>query len=60
MAARLLIELDGSQHGNHENKLRDDTRTRWLNEQGFRVVRVWNNEILQNIDAVMKKIYVEI
>jgi very-short-patch-repair endonuclease len=60
MAARLVIELDGSQHGNRENKLRDDARTRWLNEQGFQVFRVWNNEILQNIDGVMKKIYVEI
>jgi len=60
MAARLLIELDGSQHGEHKNKIRDDARTRWLEREGFRLIRIWNNEIVQNIDGVMEKIYAEI
>jgi hypothetical protein len=60
MAARLLIEVDGWRHGNEGNRLRDETRTRWLEKEGFRVIRVWNNEIDQNIDGVMEKIYAEI
>jgi len=60
MAARLLIELDGWRHGNQAHKLRDDARTRWLEKEGFRVIRVWNNEIDQNIDGVMEKTYAEI
>jgi very-short-patch-repair endonuclease len=60
MAARLLIEVDGWRHGNEGNRLRDETRTRWLEKEGFRVIRIWNNEIEQNIDGVMEKIYAEI
>ena len=60
MAAGLLIELDGSQHSIQANRLRDEARTRWLEQEGFRVVRVWNNEIIENIDGVMEKIYAEI
>ena len=60
MAAHLLIELDGSQHGNQSNMRRDEARTRWLNNEGFRVIRIWNNEIIQNIDGVLEKIYAEI
>jgi uncharacterized protein DUF559 len=60
MAARLLIELDGWRHGNQAHKSRDDSRTRWLEKEGFRIIRIWNNEIDQNIDGVMEKIYAEI
>ncbi|HTC04939.1 MAG TPA: endonuclease domain-containing protein [Xanthobacteraceae bacterium] len=60
MAARLLIEVDGWRHGNQESRLRDEARTRWLEKQGFRVIRVWNNEIDKNIEGVMEKIYAEI
>jgi uncharacterized protein DUF559 len=60
MAARLLIEVDGWRHGDQPNKLHDDARTRWLEREGFRVVRVWNNEIDRNIDGVMGRIYAEI
>ena len=60
MAARLLIEVDGWRHGNQESRLRDEARTRWLEKEGFRVIRVWNNEIDKNIAGVMEKIYAEI
>jgi len=60
MAASLLIEVDGWRHGDQRNKLRDEARTRWLEREGFRVIRVWNNEIDQNINGVMEKIYAEI
>jgi very-short-patch-repair endonuclease len=57
MAARIVIEVDGSQHGEDENKARDDERTRWLESEGYRVVRFWNNDLVQNIDGVLDVIY---
>jgi very-short-patch-repair endonuclease len=60
MAARLLIELDGSQHADSVNTMRDEARTRWLAKEGFRVIRVWNNEIVQNIKGVLERIHAEI
>ncbi len=47
--ARLIVEADGSQHAGHAN---DVIRTEWLEGQGFRVIRFWNNDILLNPDSV--------
>jgi len=41
----LVIEVDGSQHADDQT---DSVRTRWLEDQGFRVMRFWNNEVLKN------------
>jgi very-short-patch-repair endonuclease len=57
MAARLLIEVDGAQHGEGRNKTHDDARTRWLAKEGYRVLRFWNNEISKNMDSVLEAIY---
>jgi very-short-patch-repair endonuclease len=48
LAARLVVEVDGSQH----NEKRDAKRTAWLEEQGFRILRFWNNDVLTNMDGV--------
>ncbi|MDB5602308.1 MAG: hypothetical protein JWN71_4352 [Xanthobacteraceae bacterium] len=37
--------------------LADAARTRFLSEQGYRVLRFWNNEVLNEIEAVMTKIH---
>jgi very-short-patch-repair endonuclease len=47
---RLVIEVDGGQHD--ENKEYDEKRTIWLEDQGFRVIRFWNNEVMNNINGV--------
>ncbi|HLY57720.1 MAG TPA: endonuclease domain-containing protein [Stellaceae bacterium] len=47
----LVIELDGGQHAERVNA--DVRRTEWLNEQGFEVVRFWNNDVLSNIEGVL-------
>ena len=60
MAAKLLIEVDGGQHNEDENVRRDEARTRWLEEEGYRVIRFWNNDITNNIDGVMETIYAAI
>ncbi len=50
-AAKLIIEVDGGQHAVREKA--DASRTRWLEERGYRVVRFWNNEVLANTDGVI-------
>ena len=49
--AKLIIEVDGSQHA--VKRARDAARTRFLNGEGYRVLRFWNNEVLKNLDGVL-------
>jgi very-short-patch-repair endonuclease len=46
---RLIIECDGGQHADRSY---DAIRDAWLESQGFRVVRLWNGEIMDNLDGV--------
>jgi very-short-patch-repair endonuclease len=48
---KLVIELDGGQHAVEKGK--DQERDTWLNERGFQVLRFWNTDILENMDAVL-------
>jgi very-short-patch-repair endonuclease len=50
----MIIELDGGQHARDRQK--DILRDRFLSENGFRVLRFWNNEVLENIDGVLEVI----
>ena len=56
-AAHLIIEVDGSQHGGSEVRRRDQLRKEWLESEGYRVLRFWNNEVAHNIHGVMEAIY---
>lgn len=47
--------MDGGQHG--ELQTQDKTRTLWLEAQGWKVLRFWNNEVLQNTEGVLESIY---
>jgi len=47
---RIVIEVDGGQHSLGTS---DEARTRYLNANGYRVVRFWNNEVLENISGVL-------
>jgi|SRR5579871_2508546 len=60
MAARLVIEVDGSQHGRDDIRRRDEGRTRWLEAEGYRVMRFWNNDLTENMDGVLEAIYAAI
>jgi very-short-patch-repair endonuclease len=53
-AAKLIIELDGGQHATATEY--DDRRTRFLEAQGYRVLRFWNNDVLSNVDGVMHSV----
>ena len=48
---KLAIELDGGQHSERRNE--DAQRTAWLEGQGWKVLRFWNNEVLDEVDAVL-------
>jgi very-short-patch-repair endonuclease len=54
---RLVIEVDGSGHGEIHQATYDAERTAFLESRGYRVLRFWNNEVLNEIDAVMNAIY---
>ena len=49
---RLVVEVDGAQH----ECTVDAQRTQWLNDQGLRVLRVWNNEVLATQEDVLNAI----
>ncbi|WP_139737239.1 endonuclease domain-containing protein [Aeromonas caviae] len=51
---RLIIEVDGSQHNEPAGRQHDGARTAYLNQQGFRVIRVWNNDVLSRMEAVLE------
>lgn len=50
---RLVLELDGSQHA---DRTTDTRRTAWLESQGWKVMRFWNNEVLANTGGVIDTI----
>jgi very-short-patch-repair endonuclease len=53
--ARLIVEIDGGQHADQQED--DLARTRWLEQQGYRVMRFWNNEVLENMDGVLETLF---
>jgi very-short-patch-repair endonuclease len=48
--AKLIIELDGSQHADSAS---DASRDAWLTRHGYRTLRFWNNDVLQNMEGVI-------
>ena len=52
---KLIIELDGSQH--LDQKEYDDERTAFLKSKGYQVLRFWNNDVMNDIDSVLRVIY---
>jgi len=54
---RVVIEIDGSQHA---DSARDAVRDAILLEEGFRIERYWNNDVLQRPSAVLEDIFVKL
>ena len=48
---KLIIELDGSQHLDQQEY--DAERTKYLEEQGYKVIRFWNNQIMNDMNGVI-------
>jgi very-short-patch-repair endonuclease len=57
-SARLVVELDGGQHALNEG--RDRERSAFIEAMGFRVLRFWNTEVLENIEGVISRIELEL
>lgn len=57
-SAKLIIEVDGGQHA--IATAHDAERTRFLQSEGFRVLRFWNNDVLSNTDGVLQRIAEEL
>ena len=55
---RLIVELDGSQH--QDRAAYDADRTAWLASRGYVVLRLWNNEFLQDVPAAGDHILAEL
>jgi very-short-patch-repair endonuclease len=53
---RVVVEIDGSQHGLDVNARRDRARDTTLTSLGFRVVRIWNIEVDRNLAGVIEAI----
>jgi crossover junction endodeoxyribonuclease RuvC len=51
--ARLIVELGGSQHADN---VYDERRTKTLEQAGFRVIRFWNNAVIENLEGVLQTI----
>jgi len=50
---KLAVEVDGGQHADSEQ---DQRRTAWLEAQGWRVIRFWNNDVLSNPEGVAARL----
>ena len=51
----VVIEVDGAQHAENEDS--DLHRSAFLNKMGYRVFRLWNNQVLQETEAVLEAIF---
>ncbi|HMR97871.1 MAG TPA: endonuclease domain-containing protein [Anaerolineales bacterium] len=51
---KLIIELDGSQHLEQEEY--DEERTKYFKSIGYKVIRFWNNDVMKNMDGVIRAI----
>ena len=55
LEAKLVVEVDGGQHSERQDY--DASRTEWLSQRGLRVVRFWNHEVMNDIEAVKAVIW---
>jgi len=52
---KLIIELDGSQHLEQEEYHKEQTT--FLESKGYRILRFWNHDVMNDLDAVLKVIW---
>ena len=53
---RVIVEIDGGQHNERGISEKDESRAGWLKGEGYRVLRFWNNEVLNNVDGALEVI----
>jgi very-short-patch-repair endonuclease len=57
---RLAVEVDGGQHADVRGQEHDAQRDRYLRELNIRVIRFWDNDVLQNIEGIGERIKEEV
>ena len=50
--SKLIVEIDGATHSSDEAICHDERRSAFLQEQGYRVLRFWNEDIYKHLDEV--------
>lgn len=55
---KLIVELDGGQHASQIDY--DNQRTLFLEQRGFKVIRFWNNDVIENTVGVLEAIHLAI
>ena len=58
--AKLVVEIDGSQHFEQQGQLRDAKRTAYLQQQGLQVLRFSNLDVLKRFDSVCEAIHLAV
>ena len=53
---KLVVELDGGQHGMTANQRQDANKEKYLQSEGLRILRFWNNDIDHNLEGVLDTI----
>ena len=53
-SARLVVEVDGGHHALRPERYAE--RTKWLENEGFRVIRFWNSDVLENTEGVAETV----
>ena len=53
----MIVELDG---GQHTESPKDRQRDRALCALGYRVIRIWNNDVIENLDGVLQRLLSEL
>lgn len=53
---KLIVEVDGGQHGELSHVDYDESRTQFLMDEGFHVLRFWNSDVIENVEGVLTSI----
>jgi very-short-patch-repair endonuclease len=55
--AKLVIEIDGDSHAEPDQEEYDTARTKWLEERGYKVIRITNEDVHKHLEDALKEIY---
>jgi very-short-patch-repair endonuclease len=55
--AKLVIEIDGDSHAEPDQEDYDRARTEWLEERGYKVIRIMNEDVHKHLEDALKEIY---
>lgn len=56
LSKKLIVELDGGHHNFEENIYSDKKRQKYLETLGYKVLRIWNNEVDDNLEGIIERI----